>query len=166
MSITPIGFIDVSIFTSMLLLKHKDRASEGILRLRDLGDEGDAVDLPILKEWKSARAVLSKIRSGAAPHFGGKTPELGRAWIEILPPLSGTPWTAEDGEYADQHIRTRTCLVPAPLAVSYSGVSSATLAVGMVNRIEHRALCSEANFSENARIHLIADIRVPDADET
>lgn len=163
MSIQSIGFLDVSTFTAMLVVKYKDRLVDGVLPLRSVKD-GDAEpsDLPILKEWKSARALLSRIRAGAAPFFGGIAPELGRAWIEVLPPHSGTPWEKEDGEDADAYVRTRTCLVPCPLSFSHSGAVSGVLQVGVVNAVEHRALCAEVNHGDHARIHLIVDVFRPD----
>lgn len=161
--IRPIGFVDTSTFTAMYVLKHKDKAEDGILRLRDLkDDEADASDLAILKEWKSARALLTRLRSGAAPHFEGRTPDIGRAWIEVVPPLSGTPWTSETGDYADAHVRTRTCLIPCPGAMSFSGTASANLLVGMVNLIDHHALCSEINTGDYPRVHLVADFKIPE----
>lgn len=161
--IKTLGFLDTSTFTAMFVLKHREKASDGVLKLRDFkDDEVDPSDLPILKEWKSARALLTRVRSSAAPFLGGKTPTLGRAWIDIVPPLAGTGWASETGEYADQHVRTRTCLIPCPGAMSYSGVQSANLLVGMVNLVDHRSLCSEVNFGEHARVHLVVDVRVPD----
>lgn len=164
MSIQPLGFLDTSQMTALFVAKRdiRDQVREGILQLRELGDDLAAQDLPILKDWKSARALLSRLRASAAPHFGGRTPELGRAWIEVLPPLSGTPWTAEEGDYADTVRRTRTCLIPCPGAASHSGMASATLNVGYVHLVEHRALCSEVNFSEHTRVHLIVDVVIPE----
>lgn len=164
--IQALGFIDTSVMTANYLLRHKKDAADGILRLRDVKDgDAEATDLPILREWKSAKGLLARLRAGAASHFGGVTPELGRAWIETLPPMAGTPWDAESGDYADQHARTRTCLIGCPGALSYSGSVFATLAVGMVNLIEHRILCSEVNLGEHPRVHLVVDVRVPEATE-
>lgn len=165
MSIQPLGFIDTSAFTARFLTgkTQKERTENGVLTLRDVKD-GDTVatDLAILKEWGSARAILSRLRNAAAPFFDGVTPVLGRAWVEILPPGAGTPWEADFGDYADLHVRTRTCLIPSPGALSHSGQAFATLMVGIVNLIDHKALCSEVNHGEHARVHLVVDVRVPD----
>lgn len=162
MTIRPIGFVDTSVFTANYVLRHKDKVVDGLLYLRDVkGDELDASDLPILREWKSAKALLVRLRAGAAPHFNGATPELGKAWIEVLPPGVGTPWTSEVGDYAEAHVRTRTCLIPTPGALSYSGSASANLLVGMVNLMDHHALCSEVNTGDQPRVHLVADVKVP-----
>jgi hypothetical protein len=160
--IQPLGFIDTSTFTAMYVVKHKDKLDGGILRLRDVKeDDVDATDLAILKEWKSARALLSRLRNAAAPFFDGVTPDLGRAWIEVLPPMSGTPWDIEAGDYAAAHHRTRTCLIPSPGAVTYCGLASAVLPVGMVHLVDHQLLCSDVNHGEHARVHLVVDVKIP-----
>lgn len=162
MSIQQIGFLDTSAFTAMYVVKHKDKLVDGILDLRSIkGDDVDASDLPILKEWKGARALLARLRAGAAPFLGNVTPNLGRAWIEVLPPFSGTQWSLEEGDYAADHLRTRTCLIPSPGAVSHCGAVAANLLVGTVNVIDHRQLCCEVNHGEHARVHLIVDVKVP-----
>lgn len=163
MSFQQVGFLDTSLFTATYLTRHRDKVENGILKLRDFKDDTDeVVDLPIVKDWKNARAILSRLRAGAAPFFGGQTPALGRAWLEILPPLAGTPWTAEAGDYADGYVRTRCCLVPSPGALSYCGQASASLLVGIVTAYDPRLLASEVNFGEHARVHLVVDIKRPD----
>lgn len=162
MSIQPIGFLDTSMFTARYLMKYRDKAENGILDLRAVqGEDLDPTDCAILKEWNSARSLLSRIRASAAPFFDGKTPALGRAWIETLPPLAGTPWVRDAGDYADGHVRTRTCLVPCPGAITHSGQAAASLTVGIVNVVDHRQLCSEVNHGEHPRVHLIVDVKVP-----
>jgi hypothetical protein len=162
-SLQQIGFIETAQMTARWVLKYHEQARDGVLKLRDLDGEGEAVDLPILKEWRSAKALLSRLRASAAPFFQGVAPDIGKAWIEVVPPLSGTPWTNETGDYADQHVRTRTCLVPSPNALSYSGVASAVLLVGIVTTVDHRLMCSEVNHGEYARTHLIVDVKIPSA---
>lgn len=163
--IQPLGFIDTSTFAAWFVAKHRQKARDGVLALRDIkADEIDPADLAIMQEWKGARALLSRLRAAAAPFFNGVTPELGKAWIEVLPPLAGTPWTSELDDYAAAHVRTRTCLIPSPGAISFCGTASAMLHVGMVNQIDHSLLCSEVNHGEHARVHLVVDVRVPDAD--
>lgn len=162
MTIQPLGFLDTSTMMAMYVVKHAKEVGNGILRLRDFKDDDtEATDLPILREWKSARAVLARIRSSAAPFFEGHTPVLGRAWIEIVPPQSGTPWSSDSDDYAEAHRRTRTCLIGGPGAMSYSGGTTANLLPGMVNLVDHRALCSETNSGEYPRVHLIVDVKVP-----
>lgn len=160
--IRALGFVDTSAFTAMLVVKYRDRAEQGILPLRSVKEgEADPSDLPILKEWKGARALLTRMRAAAAPLMDGVTPELGKVWVETLPPMSGTPWALEDDDYAAGHVRTRTCLIPAPDAWSICGGSSAILGVGVVNVLDLRLLASEVNHSQHARTHLIVDFKRP-----
>lgn len=162
MTIQPLGFLDTSAMMAMYVVKYAKSVDNGILSLRDFkDDESDPSDLAILREWKSARAVLARIRSAAAPFFDGVVPSLGRAWLEILPPLAGTPWSSEADDYAEAHRRTRTCLIGGPGAMSYSGPAAANLLPGMVNLVDHRTLCSETNTGDFPRVHLIVDIKVP-----
>ncbi len=164
MTIRALGFLDTAPFTSIYWVKYREKVENGILRLRDIKDgDADASDLPILKEWKSARALLARVRTSAAALMEGVTPELGKAWIEVVPPLAGTPWDSEHGEYADTHHRTRTCLIGGPGAMSYSGQAAANLLPGIVHLVDHHALCSEVNGGEYVRVHLIVDIKIPDA---
>lgn len=163
--IKPISFIELSAFTAHYIVKYKERMAEGVLPLRDVDALGDAYDMPVLKEWKSARAVLARIQSGAAPFLGGKTPELGKAWIEMLPGGHGTPWRQDEDDYAQSVIRTRTCMIPTHDAYTYSGNFRELLNAGVLNVIEHRILHSETNFSAYPRVHLIVDVKRPDADE-
>ena len=162
MTIRPLGFLDTSTFTAMYVMKHREKVDNGILRLRDFKDgEAGPSDLPILREWKSARALLSRIRNAAAPLLEGRVPDLGRAWVEIVPPLSGTPWNAESDDYADAHHRTRTCLIGGPGAMSYCGQAAANLLPGIVNFVDLRALSSETNTGEYPRVHLVVDVKIP-----
>lgn len=160
--IRPIVFLDTSAVMARYVLKYRDQANDGILRLRDLDDEGEAQDLPILKEWRSAKALLTRFKGTATEMLKGEPVVLGKAWIETLPGNHGTPWTIEEDEYAQAHIRTRTCLVPVPQAYTMSGEEKVSIGVGMVNVVEHRILHCEVNFSPYPRVHLIVDVRRPE----
>ena len=162
--IRPLLFVDASRFTAHFIVKYAAQQQNGILALRDVADDVDVADLPILKEWKSARTLLLKIRNQAAPFLSGKVPELGKVWIETLPPESATPWTHEIGDYADEHHRLRICLIPGVDCYSFCGEARVILNVGIVNLIDHKKMCSEANMGQFARTHLIVDIRKPDED--
>lgn len=156
-------FLDTRQLTALFILKHHERMQDGILRLRALDDEGEAIDLPILKEWKAARTILNRFRAGTAAFFDGETTDLGKAWIESLPPVTGTPWQIEDDDYAQSIIRTRTCLIGVPGGYSMSGDAKLLMSTGCVNVIEHRDLCSEINPSQYSRVHLIVDVKRPAA---
>ena len=161
--ITPLGFIDTSTFTSMFVVKYKERMKDGLLWLRGSPDTVVEIDdASIMKEWKSARALLQRIKNKVAETT--KAPaELGRAWIETLEPHSGTPWSMDPDEHTASFVRFRICLLGAPGCWSFSGNQNAQLAVGVVNLIENRVICSEANFSDYPRTHLIVEVSRPDA---
>ena len=159
--ITPLGFIDTSTFTAMFTVKYKERMKDGLLWLRGSPDTlADIEDAVVLKEWKSARAILQRIRNKASETSPA---ELGRAWIETLDPHSGTPWSMSPDEHTARYAQLRICLLGAPGCWSFSGTQNVQLAVGVVNLIENRVICSEANFSDYPRTHLIVEVSRPDA---
>ncbi len=160
--IRPVVFLDTSAVMARYVLKYRDQANNGILNLRELDDEGEAQDLPILREWRSAKALLSRFKGTATEMLKGQPVILGKAWIETLPGNHGTPWTIEEDEYAQAHIRTRTCLIPVPQTYTMSGEEKVSIGVGMVNVVEHRILHCEVNFSAYPRTHLIVDVRRPE----
>lgn len=158
-------FLDTVEVTARFQLVYRKRLDNGLLFLRDIvEDEEVASDLPILGEWKSAKALLNRFKAKAAVFL--KAPAvLGKAWIEQLPANSATPWTMEEDDYAQAHVRTRTCLTQVPDCFSFSGPSPLLLATGVVNVVEHRVLCSEINMSSHPRAHLIVDVQRPEPDE-
>lgn len=162
--IRSIAFVDASLFTAHFVVKFRDAyMQDGQLSLRAVSDNGvDIDDLPALKAWKSARTLLSKIRNGAAPFFDGRVPELGRVWVETLPPDTCSPWEREEGEYAESHIRTRLCIVPAVDAYTCCGPERLVIPPSLIHVVDHRKFCSEMNLGQNARTHLIVDLKVPD----
>lgn len=162
--IRPVTFLDTRQVAARFVLKYERQLDNGVLKLRDLDDEGEAVDLPILAEWGSASSLLKRIKTGAYALLEGKPAVLGKAWIESLPGGHGTPWLAETDEYAQAHIRTRTCLVPVPDSFSFSGTDRVALGIGIVNVIEHRIPHSEVNLSAYSRVHLVVDIKRPEPD--
>jgi len=151
--IQPIGYIDASAFTAYYLIKYK---AVSILRTED----GDAA---VLKEWKSARALLTRIKNRAA-ELRGSPVHLGKAWIETLDPHSGNAWATDPVDYAAEFMRLRIALITAPGCWSFCGAASAQLQVGQVNAFDNRLLSSEVNFSEHPRVHLIVDIDRPHAE--
>lgn len=167
--IRPIGFLDLSAFTASYVLKYKQHLQNGVLELRGVDEEDvlqPIVDRPILEEWKAAKNLLARYRSHARSVFRDTALELGKAWIEMLPGGQAVPWQQFEDEYAQDHIRTRTCMLPAPDAYTYSGLQREIIGVGVVNIVEHRLLHSETNFSTFPRVHLIVDVERPaNADE-
>ena len=161
--ISSVGFLETSQFTALFIVKYRERMAEGVLPLRSIkeGDE-DATDCTILKEWKGARALLTRFRAAASTFLAGRSAEIGRAWVETLPPGAHTPWTADESDYGRSHYRARICLVPSPGGWSYSGGAAALLAVGAVNVFDPVLLASEVNFGDHARTHLVIDVRRPE----
>ena len=160
--IQPLGFIDTAAFSSWFHVKHREKMTDGILNLRTIKpDDVDYSETPLVREWKSARAILLRIRNRAAETLKGPT-DLGKAFIETLPPHTGSPWTREDQDYAAQYARLRICLFSAPGCWTFSGMTQAQLSVGVVNLVENRQLCSELNLSDHPRTHLVVDVRRSD----
>jgi hypothetical protein len=161
--IRSVGFLETSAFTALFVVKYRERMVEGVLPLRAIkGGDEDATDCTILKEWKGARALLTRFKASAAVFLDGKAATLGRAFIEVLPPGAHTPWTLDESDYGREHWRVRICLIPSPGGWSYCGGAAALLAVGAVNVFDPTALASEVNFGDHARTHLVIDVRRPD----
>jgi hypothetical protein len=159
-----IAFLDTAMVGARWTMKYKEQAEAGVLKLRDFGEDGKLADLPVLEEWRSAKALLARYRATAAPLFNGTAPELGKVWIEYLPPFSATPWIAESGDYAQAFLRTRTCLIPSPIAFTHAGQTYANLPTGLVTAYDMRLLCSEVNHAEHPRTHLVVDVQIPPPD--
>jgi hypothetical protein len=162
--IRPVGFLDLSTFTATFVVKYRERMQNGILTLRDIGESGEAEDLPVTKQWRASQ-ILMKRALNEAHRILGKPTALGRMWIETLPGGHGTPWTIEDDDYAQRIARIRVCMIPGVDAYSMSGGDRISLAVGVLNQIEHRVLCSEVNFGTIPRTHLIADVHTDRGEE-
>ena len=158
--IVPLEFIDTWAFSAALFARHKDRFTGDHLAMLPLRSQGGP--LPILSEWKSAKALLSKVRNAAAPLLGGKAGVLGEAALVRLAPGGYMEWTCETSEYALAHHRLHLCVVPAPGCCVLSGGESGVLPVGMLTYVNRSVLHSAVNFSDTPCIHLIVDVRAPD----
>ncbi len=161
--IRSVGFLETSQLTALFVVKYREQMVEGVLPLRAVkqGDE-DATDCAILKEWKGARALLTRFRAAAAVFLDGRSATLGRAWLETLPPGAHTPWALDETDYGRGYYRARICLIPSPGAWSYSGGGAALLAVGAVNVFDPTLLACEVNFGDHPRTHLVIDVRRPE----
>lgn len=163
--IQPLTFLDTWAMSSTLFARYKDRFggdhhSAAVLPLRS----GDG-PLPILAEWKSAKALLSRIRAAAAPFMDGRTPELGAAALVQLRPGGFVEWSADETPVDQSYSSLHLCLVPAPDAWVYSGGQCAVLPVGQLTYVNRRVLWSAANFSPTPAIHLVVDVRRAEADD-
>lgn len=160
-------FLQTADFGAFFQVRYKKQLDNGLLYLRDIPEDSDtAHDCPILDEWKTASAMLKRFRGLASAFLGGEPARLGKVWLEQLPGHSATPWTIEEDEYAQAHIRTRTCIVPSPDAYTLSGLDRVLLLNGVVHVVEHRILHSEINLSSYPRLHLIIDVQRPEQPET
>jgi hypothetical protein len=150
--IKAIGFVDASFFTAMFITKYKTQlVGEGPLRTLPLMKDGSP--LPVLKEWKSGRSLLGRIKSVLNT---GEPVEFGDVAIMQLDPGGYVPWAADAGATTDRY---HLCLIPSPACWTYSGGSGAVLPVGQLTQVDHRALYSIVNFSEHACTHIVLDVK-------
>ncbi len=186
-NIVPLAFLDTSQFTATLVNKYRDQFGKDPRREKTAGsphhdtqsillrgpakptaqnwfEDIEQVDYPILKEWKSARNLLSRIKNAAAPFLKGQPAVLGKVMIVQLKPHGVVDWHVDEGEYAAAHYRTHLCLIPSPGAFVYSGPEMANLPVGQLTFFENRVLHCATNFGDFARTHLIVDVRRPEDD--
>lgn len=185
MNFAPLAFVDTAQATALLVTKYRERFGRDarrekhpnsphhdtqtiILRGPAEGDDWfadeDQVDYPILKEWKSARNLLARIRVALAPlpSFQGKPVVFGKAMIVTLKPGGFVDWHVDEGEYAAAHDRVHLCLLPSPGAWLYSGGEQVNPPVGQLTYMNNRVLHSAVNLGPVPRVHLILDVRKPD----
>jgi hypothetical protein len=162
--IQPIAFLETWHFASTLYAKFKDRfvSSDTGMSILPLRNEEGA--LPILAEWRAAKALLSRIRTAASPLCEGQAGVLGTAALVQLDAGGFVPWAWEATEYARQYHRLHLCVVPSPGACVLAGGESGVLPVGMLTLVNRTVLHSYVNFGATPVIHLVCDIRKPDHD--
>ncbi len=156
MNIVPLGFLDIATFAATYVQKY--RAREHPLILRGMG--GDAT--VILNEWKSAKALLTRVKNAAAPFFGGVPAELGGVYLDTLRPGESVPWAADESEYRRDYHDIVVCILPSPGAWVYCGGESAVLPWGQVTAINRAAMTSEVNFGPSSRTNLVIGVKRPD----
>lgn len=159
MNIRPLTFVDSWAFASILHGRYKDRFTGSapgysVLTLRD--HDGP---LPILAEWKSAKALLSRIANAASPIFGGEVPDLGVAELVKISAGGVIPWNAEE---PSEWVSLALCIVPAPGAWLYSGGEAAVLPVGQLTIVRRDLLHSAINLSNHPSITLVLRVRKTD----
>lgn len=189
MNFRPIAFIDTQFFTATLVSKYRDAWGQNAQRqnfersphhdtqsillrgpqnptLENWFEDIAQIDYPILKDWKSARAILARIKDAVQPLFPGRNIVLGKAMIVRLKVGGFVDWHVDEGEYAMKHDRAHLCLLPSPGAWLYSGGEVAQPPVGQVTYFNNHAPHSALNMGPVARVHLIVDIRKPDQDDS
>ncbi len=152
----PVNFLDLRGFSSALVLKYASRWERNAIALRCDGE-----DLPILSEWKSARAAIQKAASSAAMMFNGDIPIVGDAGIQRWLPDEVLPWRKGGGDYDLRHVRTFTCLWPSPTARIYSGTEGIIPQVGAMTVFDHLALHSIVNLGPSALVMFMVDFERP-----
>lgn len=156
MNLRAVGFVDTSMMTANLLVRHRDQLGSGVLVLRE-----DGTDKPILTNFKSAKTLLTRIqRTLALPDFS-----ITRAEVVMLLPDEHHEWRRETGPESEGLLRVHVCLVPSPAAWLYCGGEAMVAPVGQLVVINHRALHSAVNFGQVARTHLEIDL-APNPDPT
>lgn len=115
-------------------------------------EDVEQVDYQILKDWKTARNVLSRIQSA----IGGRP--LGKAMIVQLQSGGKVAWHVDEGPYYERHHRLHLPLITNPMSLMFSGAASMHMPVGMLCGINNRVLHSAINAGQTPRVHLIVDV--------
>lgn len=188
MNFRALAFLDTSVCTATLVNKYRDAWGQNTQRQTTAGsphhdtqaiflrgpqnptvenwfEDIPQVDYPILKEWKSARALLARIKDAVQPLFPNSSIVLGKAMIVRLKVGGYVDWHVDEGDYAKVHDRAHLCLLPSPGAFLYSGGETAQPAVGMLTYMNNRVPHSALNMGPVPRVHLIVDVRKPDPDD-
>lgn len=178
MSFTPITYIDVWPL-SAALFKERARFSENTKRQEQPGgahketqsillrgpEDADEenwfldikqVDYPILKNWKSAKSVLERVRKAV------NNRPLGKVMIVQLRPAASVAWHVDNGPYYDAYHRLHLPLVTNPGAQMFSGLAALHIPVGHLIHIDNRVLHSAINVGQHPRIHMIIDVKKPE----
>lgn len=161
MNIQPIGFLETEAFQATFVIKYKSLLSADLNGVDTLLLRSADEDTPLLSEWKAAKTLLAKIRNGATKFLGGKPAELGCVELQRFRPQNATPWRTDEDNGC---FRLHLCIIPSPGLWVMSGVERAILPVGNLNLVEHTVLHCEVNFADHAAVHLVIDVKRPDAD--
>lgn len=153
----PVGFVDTAAFNAALLTRHRASIPDQKLIERVIPLRVDEEDQDILKDWKSGKAILARMKKVAEAQIAA--PVILNAHIDILYPGEGSAWSSSEAAV----YRTRTCLIPSPGAVTFVGPEGAVLPVGQVTFVDHTILSSDINTGPCARLHLVVDfLREPE----
>jgi len=161
MTIQPLGFLETENFQASFVLKYKSLLSADLNNVDTLLLRSATEDTPLLREWKQAQRLLMKVKNQATRFIGNKPVEFGLIEIQRFRANTATPWRIEED---DGYYRLHLCIIPSPGLFIHSGEHRALIPVGMLNYVSHTVLHSEANFSEHPAVHLVMDVKIPDAD--
>ena len=124
------------------------RTEDGTIFLRR-----DGKDEPILKEWKSAKNLLTKVANAAAPYLGNKPANIIMAKIFTLVPNEREDWNVPRTE----GVRAWLNLLPSPGAMLFSGIEGMNPPVGALTVINRRPIFSAVNLGPCAATWLVLD---------
>lgn len=161
MNIQPVGFLETDAFQATFVLKYRSLLSADLNGVDTLLLRTATEDTPLLGEWKAARTLLAKIRNGASRFLDGKPAELGCVEIQRFRPQTATPWRTDEDNGC---LRLHLGIIPSPDMWVMSGSVRSMVAVGSLVFVEHKVLHCEANFADHPAVHLVIDVKKPDAD--
>jgi hypothetical protein len=158
MNFAALTFVDTAQCTASFVTKFKSQV------VRAEGDFGkiplwaDGAALPILDEWKSARTVLSMIRSATAPLLDGKPAALNSADIYLLNPRQRIDW--REGE--SDGLWAWLPLLPSPSVMLFSGIEAHNPPVGQLTAVNRTQPFAAINIGIVKAVWLVIDARKPE----
>ncbi len=153
MNFQAISFVDGSLATAGYVRQFRAQMEGRHIHLRE-----DGKDLPVLKEWKSAKGLLTKVANAASVLLGGKTADIVKASVWALEPDGIEDWGFDTG----QTVRAYLPLLPSPGAMLFIGTEGANPPVGQLTVIDRRPPFSAINVGPVAAVWLVVDAKIPD----
>ena len=158
--IQPLGWVDTSLMFANFRLRYHDLLrGEGVEEALEIMQGGDMA--PGLEKFASAKALILRLASAAAPFMGGAPAKVRTASIVNLPPNAHTEWSQTDDP---ETLLFQVALTNPPGAWLYCGGEAAQLGVGVVNYVNTAALHCSVNLSDCPRYHLVARVERPSVD--
>jgi hypothetical protein len=103
------------------------------------------------EKWSQLKNVVSRAtRLPVAKEY-----ELGRVIVFLLKPTQATPWVKPWDIWQRLHLP----IVTNPAAMVFSGPQGWNIKPGVLTWVNNAVLCSEVNFGEFPRIHLVLEVR-------
>lgn len=156
MNFRSVGFVDTfSLVASLRARLNLFAPADDMqtLLLRAVDEDGKVKVHP---QWRKWPEMTNRIKQTQRMIDTEKQFELGRVALELLKPGGVVGWNRE---LLGNWLRFHLAVVTNPLSVVYSGPEQMTMQVGFVNWVNTGALCSQVNFGETQRIHLVCDFR-------
>lgn len=155
MNFRSVGWVDTfslvaSLRARLNLFAPSDELQTFLLRAVD--EDGKVKVHP---QWRKWPELTNRIKQAQRLIDAEKQFQLGRVALELLRPGGVVGWNREPGEWLRFHL----AVVTNPLAIVYSGPEQLGMQIGFVNWVNIGALCSQVNFGETQRIHLVCDFR-------